>query len=201
MSTKYEDTICYKINRCMDDMEKAMKTGNLDGLALVKRLHHIRQQAQKMENGLKLRKKIMVREGLEDEYQSTKKKENTPTGINKIAMEEEEKTNDKLTFEVTIKREGEIVYQNTAHAGVACFVEQVEDIDEQGQITGNTQKFTFGNPMMMWFAFDQLKQAIEARGMEIMLSIQTAISQRKFVDPHVKKQLMDFTNKKESENK
>jgi SpoU rRNA methylase family enzyme len=192
---KSEDTICYSITRSIEDMETAMKTGNLDGLALVKRLHHIRNQAQKMETGLKRRKDIMVRENLEDEYQKLKAEKSIPTGINKIANEKEEKIAEKLNFEITIKRDNDIVYQNKAHAGVVCIVEEVDDIDEQGQITGNTQKFTFGQPMMIWFAFDQLKQAIEAKSMEILLSIEAAIKANKFADPKVKQTIIDATNK------
>jgi len=192
---KNEDTICFKVTRSVEELEIAMKTGKLDALNLVKRLHEIRNQAQKMEEGLKRRKKIMEREGLEVEYQALKKKLSVPEGTNKIYNEGEEKTTEKIEFEFTIKRSGEIIYQNNAYAGVVCVVEKVEDIDEMGNIVGTTQKFTFGNPMMTWFAFDQLKIAIEARGLEIMESIKQAIEKRKFVDPSVKKQIMEATNK------
>jgi hypothetical protein len=194
---KNEDTICYNVTRSIEDLEKAIKTGNLDALGLVRRLHRIREQAQKMENGLKHRKEIMVREGFEDEYQALKKKLSVPGGTNKIYNEGEERTKEKIEFEFTIKRDGEIVYQNKAYAGVLCIVEKVEDIDEMGNIIGTTQKFTCGNPMMTWFAFDQLKIAIEARGLEIMQSIKQAIEDKKFVDPSVKKQIIEATNKME----
>jgi len=197
---KNEETICYKISRSIEDLGKAMKTGNLDALALVKRLHEMREQAQRMEEGLKLRKNMMIEAGLEEQYQSKKKKETTPQGVNKIAMEKEEFTEEKINIEVIIKRDGEIIYQNKAHAGVLCLVERVKDIDRYGQINGQTQKFTFGQPMMYWFAFDQLKQGIEARALEIMQSIRNAIAKNQFADPEVKRKIMEHTNKME-ENK
>jgi hypothetical protein len=192
---KDENTICHKVTRSIEDMEKAMQTGNLDGLALVKRLHEIREQAQKMENGLRRRQKLMISKGIEEEYQQLKSKESKPTGINKIWDKREEQTPEKINFEVIIKRDGELIYQHEAHAGVISTVEKIENIDDMGQITGQTQKFVFGNPMVFWFAFDQLKTSIEARGMEILLSIQSAVKANKFADPEVKRKLMEATNK------
>lgn len=192
---KIEETICDKVTRSIEDLETAIKGGHLDAIAFVRRLHEIRGQAQKMETGLKRRKKIMVREGLEDEYQKLKVKESVPNGINKIYDKPEEESKEKLNFEIIMKRDGEIVYQNEAHAGVVCIVEKIEDIDEMGQITGTTQKFTFGNPMMIWFAFDQLKIAIEARRFEILQAIKSAIENKKFTDPEVKRKIIEATNK------
>lgn len=192
---KDKNTICYKVTRSIEDLEFAMKTGKLDALNLVKRLHAIREQAQKMENGLKRRKEIMVREGLEDEYQALKKKLSVPEGINKIFNAGEEHTKENIEFEFSIKRDGELIYENKAYAGVVCVVEKIEDIDEGGNIVGTTQKFTFGNPMMTWFAFDQLKIAIEARGLEILQSIKAAVERNQFTDPDVKRQIINAANK------
>jgi len=194
---KDEQTICHKVTHSIEKLEIAIKTSNLDVLFLVHTLHEIRSQAQKMEDGLKHRKKIMEREGLEAEYQALKKKLSVPEGVNKIYKEEEERTKDKVEFEFIIKREGRLIYKQKAYAGVLCVAEKIEDIDEDGQITGTTQKFTFGNPMMTWFAFDQLRISIEARSLEIMESIKEAVKAKKFVSPEVRNKIINATNKKE----
>jgi hypothetical protein len=191
---KDQQTICYTITHSIEALEKALKTHNLDVIALVHNLHRIREKAQRMEEGLKQRKKIMVREGLEEEYQLLKAKNKIPEGINKIRNDGEERIG-KTEFEVIVKKEGEIIYQNTAHAGVVCVAEKVENINEEGQIDGTTQKLMFGNPMMIWFAFDQLKLAVEARGLEIMESIKQAVEAKKFVNPEVRKKIIEATNK------
>ena len=64
-----------------------------------------------------------------------------------------------------------------------------------GNITGVTQKFICGNPMMIWFAFDQLKIAIEARRFEILGAIKEAIKNKRFSDPETKKKFIDVINK------
>ena len=194
---KDEQTICYKITRSITALEKAMKTGKLDVITLVRRLHTIREQAQNMENGLKNRKKIMVREGLEEEYQLLKAKNKIPDGINTIYGTEEERLPAKALFEITIKQDEKIVYQCSSHAGVICLVEKIDDINEEGQIDGRTQKLMFGQPLAYWFAFDQLKIAVESKGLEIMQSIKQAVEDKKFINPDVKKKIIEARNKME----
>jgi hypothetical protein len=194
---KDEKTICYKITRSITALEKAIKTGKLDVITLVRRLHTIRQQAQNMENGLKNRKKIMVREGFEEEYQLSKAKAKIPDGINTIYETDEERLDYKALFEITIKQDEKIVYQTSAHAGVVCIVEKIDDINEEGQIDGQTQKLMFGQPLAFWFAFDQLKIAVEAKGLEIMQSIKQAIEDKKFVNPDVKRKIIEAINRME----
>ena len=150
-----------------------------------------------MEDGLNLRKKLMIKAKLEDKYQALKAKKSIPPGINKIANDNEEQIKEKPQFEFTIKREGEIIYQTTAYAGVVCIAEEIKDIDKYGQVTGRTQKFMFGNPMALWFAFDQLKIAVEAKGVEIMQSIKEAVDAKKFINPNVRKEFINTLNKKE----
>lgn len=197
---KDEQTICYKVTRSIETLEKAVKTHKLDVSTLAHNLHKIREQAQLMEDGLKRRKKIMIREGFEEEYQSLKTKSKITEGINQIKNEDEERVSEKTKFEFTIKKEGEVIYQNTSYAGVVCIVEKVEDIDENGQIDGQTQKFMFGNPLTIWFAFDQLKIAVEAKSLEIMQAIKQAIEAKKFIDPKVRSKIINFTNRMEGKN-
>lgn len=192
---KNENTICFKVSRSIELLERAIKTKDLDVVEMSRFLHAIRSDAQRMENGLKWRKEIMVREKLEDEYQDRKKKENTLTGTNKIANEGEEVVKDNPEFEFTVKKNGELLYENRSHAGVVCTVEKIEGMDEFGQMVGTTQKLIFGNPAMIWFAFDQLKIAIEARGTEILADLRHMIENKKFLDPEVRKEYVEATNK------
>ena len=187
-------TICHKITLSIEDVEKAIKTGNLDVITLAKRLHSIREDAQKMENALKLRKEIMIKAGLEEIYKEKKELKTKPEGINKIMNEPEQQIVEKINFEVTIKRDGEVIYQSKAHAGALSIVEKIEDIDEFGTIDGRTQRFTFGPILAIWFAFDQMKQSIEARGVEIMGAIKKAMSEKKIISPEAKKKLQEMAN-------
>ena len=138
-----------------------------------------------MEDGLKARKKIMVEADLEKLYKRNKKEKSKPRGINTIGNKEK-RTRKKIDFEITVKEQGKLVYQNKSHAGVVCLVESIEDIDEFGAVDGQVQNFIFGHALSYWFAFDQLKRNMEARGVEITTAIQDAIMKKKFVDPEVK---------------
>jgi len=187
-------TICHKITLSIEDVEKAIKTGNLDVITLAKRLHSIREDAQKMENALKLRKEIMIKAELEEIYKEKKELKAKPEGINKIMNEPEQQIVEKINFEVTIKRDGEVIYQSKAHAGALSIVEKIEDIDEFGTIDGRTQRFHFGPILAIWFAFDQMKQSIEARGVEIMGAIKKAMSEKKVISTEAKKKLQEMAN-------
>ncbi len=185
-----ENTICHKVNNSIEEIEQAIKTGKVNLVKLARRLHSIRKDAQRMENGLKNRKKVMIKANLEKMYQESKKKRLKPEGINTISNTEKH-TKKKINFEVTIKEQGKLVYKNKVHAGVVCLVEKIRDIDEFGVVDGQTQKFIFGHPLSYWFAFDQLKQGIEAKNVAVMAAIKSAILKRKFVDPEVKKQIIN----------
>jgi len=192
---KQENTICHKITQSIDDIEEAVKTGHLDIIGLSKRLHEMRESAQSMENGLKLRKQVMSTvSGLEEEYQKLKQDNSKSEGINNISGKEEKHYNERIKFEFIIKQEGKLIYQQEAYAGVVCIVEKIEDIDRFGEISGKTQKFTFGHDLSVWFAFDQLAQAIEARKVAIAIAIKEAIENNRFADPETKKKIIDNAN-------
>lgn len=192
-----EETICHYIYLSLSQVEKMINTGEVDATSLANRLHRIRSQAQKMENGLKLRKELMVKHGIEDEYQKLKKKRNTPTGINNIAETDERYIDDSQEYEVTVfnRTEERMLYQNTVKAGVLCFVETISDIDEQGVIDGQTQKLTFGHPLAGWFAFDQLKQYYENRYIEILALVREAVSKKQFGNTKFKKKTLKALKK------
>lgn len=188
MVKRQEDTICYKVSRIIEDLEKSMETRTLDAGKMAKLLHEIRMDASRMERGLKLRKDIMEKANLEEKYQKEKGKKHI-TGINKIATEEEKKMG-RETFEVTIIQGGEIVYQNKAHAGAISLVEKIEDIDNTGAIIGQTQKLIFGHPLAYWFAFDQLRQGVEGRNVEIMQAMKAMIGQHGGIDKQTKNKVL-----------
>ncbi len=190
-----EKTICHKISKSIEVLEFTINTGSFDVGKMAKLLHSIRQDAQGMENGLKARKKLIIKNNLEEKYQKQKKKNNTPSGINEIEKLEIH-TQEKEEFEFTIKRikDNKIVYQNKSHAGVVSIVEEIESIDRFGEMDGRTQKFTFGQPLAYWFAFDQLRQSIEARKVEIVSALKDAIGSNKLMDPKIRQQILDTAN-------
>lgn len=167
---KQDQTICHKVDEGEQMIQHAIKSMEFDAVGLSRLLYQIRSDAQRMESALKLRKKMMVEAGIEEKYQEAKGKVK-PSGINKIANADEEKKIERETFEVTITREGEVVYQHKAYAGAVSLVEEIQDIDSQGVITGITQKLTFGHPLGYWFAFNQLDHAVRAKNIEIMTAI------------------------------
>lgn len=191
-----EQTICYKVTKCIEEIEKSLKTKVFNAPKVAKLLHEIRQDAQHMEDGLKLRKKIMATvAGLEDEYAKAKGKANTMTGTNNIGAIDERRPVDQLVFTITIKdKNGEIMYDNTAFAGVVSTVEQISDVDEHGMIDGKTQTFGFGHELSAWFAFDQLKQGFEAKAVSIMTRLVNIISTGQIKNPKVKAELIKAMN-------
>ncbi len=70
---------------------------------------------------------------------------------------------DKPLFEVTIKQNGEVVYEHKAYAGVISLVEKITTVTKDFEVEGRTQKFMFGHPIIIFFAFDQLKTAFEQK--------------------------------------
>lgn len=176
-------TICYKVSRCIEALDRLIKTQHLDPIQFAKHLHGIRKDATAMENALKLRKQMMIEAGIEDKYQEAKGNIK-PKGINLIASDEEKQT-PKSLFKITLEQDGEIVYQNEGYAGAFSFVEEITDIDEDGAIVGQTQKLIFGQPLAYWFAFDQLKQGVEAKNMEILTAIRGMMRNGK-IDPQLR---------------
>lgn len=191
-----EDTICHKVNQLIKGLEHAAKTGQAPLGEWAKQLHKIRQSAQKMEDGLRHRKKIMVDANIEDDYQKYKKVMTKPgtNGINLIANTDEIRT-DKSKFEFIAKQDGKVVYHhNGASAGVISIAERIDDIDEMGAIIGVTQKFIFGTPLAKWFAFNQLEHYMEDGKLEILTAAEEMMRLHK--DPVLKKRLLDKLNNK-----
>lgn len=191
-----KDTICYKVQKCIDETKRALATGDIDLMTLVTNLNAIRKDAQHMEDALKIRKTIMEKHGLEKAYQEAKGKKYTKTGINKMP-EVETRTHDALEYRVIVEdKNGNVIYDNKSHAGVFSIVERIEDIDEQGMVDGNSQQFTFGHDLAIWYAFDQLQHGLEKNLTRILLAIRNAIQNKTFSDPAKKKRMLELMNNK-----
>ncbi len=188
---KHEDTVCYKIDQAVKVVERAVKTGTFDAGKMGQLLHDIRLDAQKMENGLKARKAAMEKAGIEEAYQKTATP--APDKKNKIAGRDETSKQRKW-FEFTVKEKGKVIYEHKAHAGILCIVEEVTDIDENGIMTGQSQKFFFGHDLAVWFAFDQLRQGLEARRLNILTALRNAVERKAFKNPKDKVKLLKAIN-------
>lgn len=192
---KEEETICWKVNRCVDDLERLLKTNMIDPAAFGERLHQIRKDAQRMENALKLRKEFMgTIEGLEEKYQQKKSGRNKVKGINKIANTNIRQKSHKMAYEFTIKQGDEILYQQPVYGAVLSIVEDINDIDRMGSVDGTVQNLFFGHPLVMWYGFDQLRQGMEGKKIEIMTAMRQAIESNELADPEVKKKIIKAAN-------
>lgn len=189
---KQDETICSKITEVIKHLNYAVRTGTLEVSEMGKLMHQIRQDATKMENALQHRRKIMERAGIEKFYQYEKKEQRSHplTGINKLANRNEHRR-EKLDFEITIKENGTVIYQNMTHSVVLSIVESVEDIDEDGAIQGVTQRFFCGHDLVQWFAFNQLSTEFEGKKIQVLSALQNAVRKKVFSDPVRKKQLLD----------
>lgn len=157
---KHTDTICYKIDEFIERLKVEDVSGEDTALFLTK----IKEDSQHMENAIRLRKRHMVDEGIEQSYQNRKanmKDGKDIPGVNTVVG------NPKMVkgytkVEITVKEQGKIVYQKESKAGVICTVERVEEMKVNDPYTyGQTQTFEWGPPVAIVFAFDQLSQAIE----------------------------------------
>lgn len=169
------DTVCFKVDESLKLIEDAMQSNTLDAPKLASLLHEIRRDAQRMENGLKARRQQMIAFGIEETYQMRKTDNEKPKGLNKVANTYEE-TNAVPDYEFIVKKAGEVVYQNKAHAGVVSVVERINDMDGEGFIDGQTQKFVFGHTIAFWFAFDQLTKEMEAKKIEIAVAMRAMLT-------------------------
>lgn len=184
---KFDDTICYKVDAIFKMLENDSE--KIELIRLTELLHAIRSDANRMEIGLKKRKELMLKHNLEAEYKALKAESQKHEGINLIAEEEEHKYKGRRTFEVILKEGDKILYRNKAHALIFCSVEKMTDIDAYGVIDGTTQKFTAGNPVAVWYAFDQLRQGIEARHAEITAAMKQMVMSNAHTDPEIRAKL------------
>lgn len=193
---QYEDTICFKVNECTKEMQRAIKTGTFDPLKVTQLLVKIRSDAIQMENALKANKVLRSKYKIDDEYRDMMKEERHPTkGIHNLPNESTtaEKT---PKFDITLKDDtGEIVYQNRIHAFIMCAVEEIEDIDEAGIIDGKTQCLTVGHDIAIWYAYDQLKQKISAKMAEIMVAMAHNFRNNSVLSRQQRRRLIQLANR------
>lgn len=184
----HKDTICYRVERCIDLLEQAVKTDNLDVATFTKHLAMVRKQAQMMENGLRDRKEIMIANNLEDQYQTQKGEKKANTYIRNEAHV------GKQEFEITLKQNGVEQFTRKAYAFVMSIVERVDELDEVGNITGESDTFMAGHPLAVFYGFDQLRQKMDEKQLEFSSAIRDAALSSKFLKPEYKKQLQEMTN-------
>lgn len=163
------ETICYKITQCFQLIEEAVKTGTFD-MRLSKLLHQIRQDANRMEAGLKGRKAAMIEAGIEEKYQG--KPVAKPTGINLISELGDQIVKNPEKFEVTIKQGDKVLYHNTTRSVVLYAAEQITELNERGELFGNGQSLYVGHPVTLLFAFDQIIQAFESQRANLLAASQ-----------------------------
>lgn len=193
---KYQDTICYKVDELQESLTEAIKTGEFDIKLFADNLSEIRSLATKMENGLKLRKEVMTAHNLEAEYQTKKGKANTPPGINTIRGTRHNDKDGEVTMKVTVEENGKIVYQTNNRGFVLSVVERIDDIDEQGVITGQAQTMMVGHELVMFYAFDQLHKHFQREGAPIMAKIVEAVKSKTFADKETRKKILEAVNSK-----
>ncbi len=66
-------------------------------------------------------------------------------------------------YEVTIKKDNEIIYQHKAYAGAVSLVEKITEINKDFEVSGRSQKLMFGHPVIIFFAFDQLRNDFQKK--------------------------------------
>jgi hypothetical protein len=99
---------------------------------------------------------------------------NIPNAVNKIQEINETEYGTTPEFEIEIRKNGKIVYRNKAYAGILNFVQSKCKINfDTKEIHGDSQVFSFGHPVKILFAFDQLrlklkKSKVKPYGLNVM---------------------------------
>jgi len=107
--------------------------------------------------------------------------------INEVKWRNELRT-ERTEFEVTVRENGKIIYQNTAFAGCLNVVETVDEFDTSDMsFRGITQSLHFGHPAIVVFSLDQLTQKMKPT---MQLAIQSLIKYAKA--PWLKKKMEDI---------
>ena len=191
-----DKAICTKITECFNVLEHATKTKHLDLKRITELLHGARQDAQNMENALRWRKEAMEEAGIEEAYKAKKENRQITPGINKIAnkLKETKIVDKRAKYEFTVKQDGEIIYQAQTYAGVFAAVERFDDIDKNGDVTGQSQQFYVGHPLLLFYAFNQLEKGLEDYKLPMMLAFKDAMEGRDDVSPEVKQALRGAAN-------
>lgn len=185
---KHTDTICYKVEKCMELLEQAVATQNLDVAGMNKMLSEIRKNAQNMEDGLKTRKTIMSQAGLEEEYQTIKGKRQADSYVRS------EMTEGKQDFEISVSQNGIHQFTRKAHGFVLSIAERIDELDEVGSITGESEILMSGHPLAIFYSFDQLRIKIEEKRFEFLNAIREAAQKSKYLKPEYKKKIQEMTN-------
>jgi hypothetical protein len=114
--------------------------------------------------------------------------------INKVRIQDEIRIDTKPEYEFQVYQNGELVYKNKSHCGVVCTVERISDIDDIGAVDGITQKFIFGHPVAVWYAFNQLEQNMEGRKVQMMVALNELIQSKSRIPQATKDSIKAMTN-------
>lgn len=195
MFVREEDTICYKINRCQEDLENLVKTGKMDVLKILKRLEEMRNDAQRMEISIRTNKTLRLKYGYDDEYRKMMNEETVPPEENQLPVGNSY-TPETPDYEVWVKdNTGKQVYHQKSHAFIMAVVEEIKDIDAAGIIDGRVQVFSVGHDISLFFAFDQWNQKMKSKMVEIQLAMAEAIRSKRFMNKEWKSKMLKFLNK------
>lgn len=190
----YKDTICHKVLEAQKIVRQAIESEYFDAAAISKLLTAIQSDANKMEQALKINKRLREKYNIDPEFRQLMQEKFTPPGINKMEKIDV-KTPKKLKFELTLKDEnGEVIYQNNIGAFIMCAVEKIVDIDHEGTIDGEVQTLAVGSDLGVWYAFDQLQQKFAGKFMELFVKLKNMIDTGALRDGTLREKLIHDIN-------
>lgn len=86
---------------------------------------------------------------------------NYKDSVNRIGGVREVFRGEPPQFEITIKKDGEIVFCNKVYSGVLCVVNgDIRIDDSDGTVEADKQTLGFGNPILQVFCYDMIKQQL-----------------------------------------
>jgi len=168
----YEQSICKKTQDGLKMIEEAVVTHSFNPQKMALLLHHIQTDATKMENALKVNKKLRLKHNIDAEYRKEMQETEVTTGTNTLDKGYTDiQVQEIPEYEIRLKQDGKVIYENNVHAFIFCSVDQIEDIDSSGIINGKVMTMAVGHDLAVWYAFDQLKQKFGAKMTELMVKM------------------------------
>lgn len=192
-----KETICYKLDQCQDALQGLVRTGEMDVLAVLRQLELIRKDATRMEHSIRTNKALRLKHGIDAEYRKMMNEAESPEGIEKNVPEVREQKAGEVDYHIRVvdnvtKKE---VFNGNSHAFILVIVNKIKDIDLAGIIDGEAQVFAVGHDIALWFAFDQWKQRMRSKMVEIEMGFAEAIANHRFGNKEWKEKMLKFLNK------
>lgn len=162
----FNETICARVDFIYGELEKDIAGKRFDGIKVLDALKAIRKSANAMENSIKLRKEMMIEAKLEEVYKRKRgEKYDTGVRVNEVSFDRPQK------ITVIVKQKDKIIYEQEANSGVFSITERIDDINNEGVMSGKAQHFQFGNPFGMFYALDQLNQNMHSSLIKFGVSV------------------------------